>query len=105
MEQSCQEAGGNVSSNPGQHAVYSIKCSPGKLSDIWQLEEIWNYDLEDQLIVEAINITSAVTNGVPMLARKAKIVAFQEHPVEGKAAAEFKQQGLEAGWDMVLWDS
>ena len=54
------------------------------------------------MIFEVVNITSAITNEKQMLERKAMIVAFQEHAVEGKEAAEFKQQAFEANREMVL---
>ena len=62
-----------------------------------QTKELWDYDSEDQLIFEVVNITSAITNKDQTLDRKAKIVAFQEHSVEGKEAAEFKQRAIDAG--------
>ena len=66
------------------------------------LRAMWDYDLEDQLIFEVVNITSATTNRAQTLQRQAAIVAFQEHSVDGKEAADFKQGATEAKREVVL---
>ena len=67
-----------------------------------QKEDLWDYDLEGQLIFEAVNITSAITNRDQTLERKAKQITIQGHFVEGKEAADFKQRATDAGREMVL---
>ena len=62
----------------------------------------WNYDAEDQIIFESVNITSAASNREQTLKRRAKILAIQEHSVDGKEAADFKQQAKEEGWEVIL---
>ena len=66
------------------------------------IKALWDFGLEDQLIFEVVNITSATTNKAQTPERKAKIVAFQEHSVDGKEAADFKQGANEAGREMVM---
>ena len=67
-----------------------------------QTDARWDYDHDDQLIIEVINITSATTNAMQTLQRKAKIVAFQEHSVDGREAADFKQGAIDADREVVL---
>ena len=78
-----------------------VAIDPSNL--VGQKEDLWDYDLGGQLIFEVVNITSAITNRDQTLERKAKIVAIQEHSVEGKEAADFKQRATDAGREMVLW--
>ena len=59
----------------------------------------WDYGADDQIIFESANITSAASNGQQAVARKAKILAVQEHSVDGKDAADFKQLAKGEGWD------
>lgn len=109
---------GEDSNDLSRHAVYSTRCNSGawmpqsagsqdgqdisslKVQDPGQVEgpaqdgELWNYAKEDQLIIKVINITSAV--------RKAALVAFQEHSVDGNEAADFKHQAYDDGWAAIL---
>ena len=62
----------------------------------------WDYGADDQIIFESANITSAASNGQQAVARKAKILAVQEHSVDGKDAADFKQLAKGEGWDTTL---
>ena len=68
-----------------------------------QKEDLWDYDSEGQLIFEVVNITYAITNRDQTLERKAKQIAMQEHSVEGREAADFKQRATDAGREMGLW--
>ena len=63
---------------------------------------MWSYDVEDQIIFEVVNITSAVTNREQTLGRTAQIIVFQEHSVDGKEAADFKHHATEEGWETTL---
>ena len=64
--------------------------------------DVWDVNNNKQLIAETINVTTLKKNQMQLSKRRAHIVGFQEHAVDGKAAAAAIEEAKANGWNMSL---